>query len=313
MKATITTGKIRIMRNLLFSGIVTLLLFAQCRHTTVNESVVTPKAQVEAVPFSTDTLSEEISFQAQSGYLVKNIVQAPIDCYIQKTFVAPGDKVRSGQLLYEIITKEKKATEGLNDTIYKGMGTIAIKAAQDGIVTSMRSQTGDFVLAGSEMCLVSSVSSLIFTMQVPAEYSLLVKPGGQCNIILADGSTISGTIKNEFGEMSLNGQTRQYLVKPSNRSFIPENMVATVIITSRKNISSQVLPLSCLLSDEMMQNTWVMKLVNDSTAVKVTVKTGLKNKDKVEILEPAFAPGDLILSAGNYGLTDTALVHVEKR
>ena len=110
--------------------------------------------------------------------------------------------------------------------------------------------------------------------------------------------------------MSLNGQTRQYLVKPSVSTFIPENLLATVKITTKTTNSLQLLPVSCVLTDEMMQNFWVMKLINDSTAIKVNVKTGLKNKDEVEISEPVFSPADRILSQGNYGISDTALVNV---
>jgi hypothetical protein len=63
----------------------------------------------------------------------------------------------------------------------------------------------------------------------------------------------------------------------------------------------------------MMQNFWVMKLINDTTAIKINVKVGLKNKDEVEITDPLFIPTDRILSQGNYGLSDTALVNVENR
>jgi len=38
----------------------------------------------------------------------------------------------------------------------------------------------------------------------------------------------------------------------------------------------------------------------------------LKNKDEIEISEPNFSPTDRILSQGNYGLSDTALVNVIK-
>ena len=53
-----------------------------------------------------------------------------------------------------------------------------------------------------------------------------------------------------------------------------------------------------------------MKLNNDSTAVKVPVKTGIETGDKVEILSPEFSLQDKILLNGNYGLADTALVTV---
>jgi hypothetical protein len=162
------------------------------------------------------------------------------------------------------------------------------------------------------MCQISNVSSLIFTLQVPVEYNSLVKSGAPCRIDFPGGNNVPGVIKNEFGQMSLNGQTRQYLIKPSIHVFMPENLLATVKITTKTINSQQLLPVSCVLTDEMMQNFWVMKLINDSTAVKINVKTGLKNKDEVEISEPFFSPTDRILSQGNYGLSDTALVNVIK-
>lgn len=312
MKTTIITGKIKAMKNSIFLGISFILLLTECHNAQVKEVVTTPKAMVEAVSFKSGTLSEEVSLQAQSAYLVKNVIVAPIDCYIQKAFILPGDKVKVGQVLYEIVTKEKKATENLKDTIYNNLGIISIKSSNEGIVSSMSGQTGDFVTSGSQMCQISNISSLVFTLQVPVEYNSLIKAGTPCQITFPGGNNVPGVIKNEMGQMSLTGQTRQYLVKLTIKTFIPENLLATVKISTQTTTSTQILPVSCVLSDEMMQKFWVMKLINDSTAVKIDVKPGLKNKDEVEISEPIFSPTDRILSQGNYGLSDTALVNVIK-
>ncbi len=312
MKVTIITGKTQVMKKQLFTGISLILILAGCHQVQVKETVVSPKAMVEAVSFKSGSLSEEVNLQAQSGYLVKNVILAPIDCYIQKAFVLPGDKVKAGQILYEVATRERKATENQKDTIYNRLGIIPIRATNGGIVSSTWSQTGDFVTLGSQMCQISDVSSLVFILQVPVEYNSLIESGDQCQITFPGGKIIPGNIKNELGQMSLNGQTRQYLVKPTVSSFIPENLLATVKITTQTTSSDQILPVSCVLSDEMMQNFWVMKLINDSTAVKINVRTGLKNKDEVEITGAPFSPTDRILSQGNYGLSDTALVNVIK-
>ena len=72
------------------------------------------------------------------------------------------------------------------------------------------------------------------------------------------------------------------------------------------------LPKSSILTDEKMQSFWVMKLVNDSTAVKTPVTTGISEKEYVQIKMPVFNDTDLFLSSGNYGLGDTAHVKVIK-
>jgi len=55
-----------------------------------------------------------------------------------------------------------------------------------------------------------------------------------------------------------------------------------------------------------------MKMINDSIAVKIPVKTGMESENKIEIISPQFQPKDKILLTGNYGLEDTAKVIVEK-
>jgi hypothetical protein len=55
-----------------------------------------------------------------------------------------------------------------------------------------------------------------------------------------------------------------------------------------------------------------MKLLNDSTAVKVPVTVGAQEKDHIEIKQPAFSPKDKILLNGNFGLDDTAAVKVTR-
>ena len=55
-----------------------------------------------------------------------------------------------------------------------------------------------------------------------------------------------------------------------------------------------------------------MKLINDSTAIKVSVKKGIETTDKVEITEPAFSSTDRIIFIGNYGLADTAKIAIQK-
>ena len=65
-----------------------------------------------------------------------------------------------------------------------------------------------------------------------------------------------------------------------------------------------------MLTDEVQGEFWVMKLIDNVTAVKVPVKKGLENGKDVEILSPVFSVNDKIILTGNYGLTDTARVTV---
>jgi uncharacterized NAD(P)/FAD-binding protein YdhS len=63
----------------------------------------------------------------------------------------------------------------------------------------------------------------------------------------------------------------------------------------------------------MQKNFWVMKLINDSTAVRVPITKGIETTDRIEILSPKFSTSDKFLLTGNFGLSDTAKVKVTQQ
>ena len=113
--------------------------------------------------------------------------------------------------------------------------------------------------------------------------------------------------------MNATAQTQTILAKSNQNLFLPENMLVKVNISKGGSSSKQVLPKACVLSDEMLKEFWVMKLINDSTAVKTVVKVGNRNADKIEIASPQFKKEDKIISVGNYGLSDTASVQINEK
>jgi hypothetical protein len=75
---------------------------------------------------------------------------------------------------------------------------------------------------------------------------------------------------------------------------------------------AQVLPRAAVLGNETQTEFWVMKVLNDSLAVRVAISKGIENKNEVEITEPRFLPDDKIILTGNYGLPDTAAIIINK-
>jgi hypothetical protein len=51
-------------------------------------------------------------------------------------------------------------------------------------------------------------------------------------------------------------------------------------------------------------------LINDTTAVRVDIKLGNRNRETVEVKSPTFNLDAKFLISGNYGLPDTAYVKV---
>ena len=60
-------------------------------------------------------------------------------------------------------------------------------------------------------------------------------------------------------------------------------------------------------SDETLTEHWVMRLADDSTAVKVPVETGNSTADSIEIYGP-LTPTDRIVLTGGYALADSSKI-----
>jgi len=108
----------------------------------------------------------------------------------------------------------------------------------------------------------------------------------------------------------MQSQTIKYVVKPATIDKIPGNLIANINLVKSTNSNAEVLPKAAVLGDETQTNFWVMKLINDSTAIKVSVSKGFENNDEVEITSPVFTKDDRILLTGGYGLSDTARVSI---
>ena len=108
-------------------------------------------------------------------------------------------------------------------------------------------------------------------------------------------------------------QTQRYTIRPSGPvPELPENLAVQVELDRTAPHLARTLPRGAVLTDETQTEFWVMRLLNDSTAVKVPVQVGAQQRDRVEIKKPVFNPKERILLSGNFGLDDTAAVKVTR-
>lgn len=299
---------------LLFSG----LIITSCHHTAEqNPADIKPVATVDYTTIATRPMEEQTKLIATSVYLKRSQVIAPIAGFITHVYTKYGDAVQKGQVLFEIETKERSAigNDGLSgDNMLNNFGKISIKAPTSGMVTIIdRQQIGEYVMEGNPLCTIVQNNDLAFQLNMPYEFHNSAERNRNCLLVLPDGSKLNATIVKPLTTLNAIDQTQAYLLKPSKNIFLPEGLVASVLLTTNSRQHAQVLPKTAVLSDALLQHFWVMKLANDTTAIKLPVMIGMRNKDNVEIISPAFSSTDRILTEGNYGLSDTALVKIKKR
>ena len=304
--------------NITRSGFTFILLAFSlgCQRTNTTESgEIIPKTNVEVTHIQEGIVEDNLELFATTVYLKRNLISAPIPAFITAVNIRLGDHVNEGDVLFELESKERRALKGdtsfANHTL-EGFGILKIKASASGIITTLdKQQTGDYILEGTKMCTISESADLAFQINVPYEYIDLVQPGGKCKIVLPDNKVRTATITTPLTTMNLNSQTETVLAKSPGKLFLPENLIVKVLINKSKGKESQILPKSCVQTDEMMKNFWVLKLINDSTAVRTPVEIGRHSEKEIEIISLHFNRAERIIETGGYGLGDTAYVKIK--
>jgi multidrug efflux pump subunit AcrA (membrane-fusion protein) len=298
----------------LLTGFLTIA--QSCRNgNSTSEEASAVKTPVTIVPVTFRSVSSTVDLPAVTMFMKKSIVRATTTGSIEKISVNPGDFITTGQMLFMIRTREAMALKSgsAGDTSLSFRGLININSNKDGVISSVSYQRGDFVVEGDELAVISDRNSLVFILDVPFELNGYIEKNRNCNIILPDKKQVRGTITGKLPEMDIQSQTIRYVVKPSDLISLPGNLIATIRLVKSTSDNAVVLPKPAILSNETQTEFWVMKLTDDSTAVKVVVTKGFENNEEVEITRPGFLASDRIVLTGNYGLSDTARISIIRK
>jgi HlyD family secretion protein len=294
-------------------SILTIIVLVNCAtNSETPKEVLKVSTPVSVVAIQNSSITELIHFNATSAYQQKNSVKSTITGYIKRSLINQGDVVKAGQPLYTLNTKEGDALTQFTakDTTLAFKGKLNIASPTSGVIIESNKQTNDYVSDGEVLCTIAVQKSFVFLLNVPFEQNKYAIIGKKCLIILPDSALLQGTITGKLSTVDPASQTQSYILKPITNKIYPENLSVEVQIIKNSKINTQVTDKNCVLSDETMERFWVMKLINDSMAVKMKILPGITSGDKIEILSPIFSSEDRIISKGNYGLADTAFVHI---
>lgn len=271
--------------------------------------VITPVTVAHIIK---EPMTDNILLNAVSVFQKKSVIKSNVNGYVEEEMISPGQSVNNGQLLFIMKTKEAQVLGNQTiDSALQFTGTIPIKASQSGFITQLDHQQGDYVMDGEQLCIIADRSSFVFQLEVPFELTPYVKVGHHCDIILSDGQHITGKIASKVPMVNPVTQTQLYIIKINPAIHLPENLIAKISITKSVVPNAAVLPKSALLTNVNQTQWWIMKMINDSTAVKIPVEKGLESDSTVQIITPQFSSTDRILTSGNYGLPDTAFVNIQ--
>ncbi len=299
--------------------LLALTLFAQCKNkgVTTAADAESPDENVTQVaiasPTDTVTLSNQVTLNATATYLLSSDVKANTNGYITMMTIKPADHVGRGAVLFTLETKEARAlgnTINKLDPSFRFNGITSVASPATGYVSMLNHQMGDYVQDGEVLATITNASSFGFVVEVPFEYLSKIRQIHTLPITLPGGEIINGSVAKIMPTADPVSQTVKVLLK-TTRSDIPQNIIGTIHFNTT-TVSGLSIPKTAVLADETESSFWVMKLINDHTAVKVSIEKGLETDKFIQIKSGNIGLSDRVLISGNFGLSDTATVQIQK-
>jgi biotin carboxyl carrier protein len=301
----------------LFPTLIIPVLIACHQTPSDNENVgqegYTP---VTVVHPSVGSITEYIDLNATSAFLSATPIKADIGGYIVKTTVQEGDRVAKEQELFVIRSKESARlgnTISRLDSSFRFSGEFHIKSPGFGYITHIMNNTGDYVQDGETLASLNNSNSLVFLLDLPYELTPYITLNTKVDIELPDGKHIQGILSHPMPTVDPASQTRRYIIQVPEGYDTPGDLIARVKFIRKSKEGIITLPKEAILTSEVQDTFWIMKMTDSTTAVKIGIQKGIEGNDKVEILTPQLMESDQILLTGNYGLPDTARVIIEKK
>jgi multidrug efflux pump subunit AcrA (membrane-fusion protein) len=295
--------------------LISVALVGCATNTTKEANPAMASTPVTVTTISKDRLTEYIELNATSVFQRKNISRSTATGFLSAMNVSPGAPVNKGEVLFTLITKEAAALQKgaiTNDSSMQFKGEIKIRASQSGIISSIAHQQGDYVQEGDELVTIAEPASRVFNLQVPFELAGNMHAGQSCEIMLPDNKQTEGIIGTILPTADALSQAMAMVVKPVKQENIPENIIVRVRIAKSFKKEAFTLPKEAVLTNETQTEFWVMKLVSDTLAVKIPVRKGVEQDDRIEILQPLFEKTERFIVIGNYGLADSAKINIVK-
>ncbi len=227
---------------------------------------------------------------------------------IDSFLVKEGNKVKKGDVLVLI----DRDIEGMK---YE---KASIKSPIDGMVIKKFLDKGSQVepsvspIMRVPVIMVANIDRIKVLVNVSEKYlgRLKEKAEAKVKVDAYPDEVFLGEITRIAPLVDLSTRTAEVEIEIANKEHqLKPGMFARVDIILKKKENSLIVPIQAVLSENNRKFVFV---VNGSVAHKKKVKTGIYQKDFVEIVE-GLSVGEDVIIEGNYGLKDGANVFIETK
>jgi len=187
-----------------------------------------------------------------------------------------------------------------------------IRSPINGVITERPIYPGEMAAAGTPLLTVMDMSTVIARAHIPQQSAALLKVGDKA-VIVAPGmdEAINGKVSLVSPALDPNSTTVEVWVQAKNaRERLKPGTSVQVMMVARTLPNALAIPAAALLTGENGTTSVMVEgpcpddqNVNDRCALQNEVKTGIRDDDRLQIVE-GLQEGQKIVASGAYGLPD---------
>ncbi len=183
-----------------------------------------------------------------------------------------------------------------------------IRSPMDGVVTERALFPGEMAAAGTPLLTVMDISQVVARAHIPQQAALQLKVGDKAEIAVSGmEKTFPGRVALVSPALDPNSTTLEIWVQAMNPgAYMKPGSSVQVSMLARTVPDALAIPFAALLA-EQDGKTFVMIAGSDGHAHKKEVKTGIRDGDRVQIME-GLQPTDRVVGSGAYGLPENSKI-----
>jgi membrane fusion protein, multidrug efflux system len=304
-----------------------------------------PSVAKAIVPVKAGTVTERdavvfVEAIGKTDALRKEKSYAPITGRILALRALEGSEVTKGDILATIQTKESEATilgaesmlksavtaeqkseaERILQLARSTQSSVNVYAKFDGFVSTRSVSEGELVAENAELLTVIDLSTIDFLADVPLRDVASIQRGEHATVSFQSiPSTVFPAIVDAINpQTDIQSQTVKVrlsflTMKNSLLSLLRTEMIGTAQITTGVRRHALFIPKTALLRNDEDNSYSVVMITADSLAKIVPVIAGITDGSSAEIRSEQLRAGMMIVTEGNYALTDSMRLSVARQ
>jgi len=327
------TNKILSITMLLF--VFTIFLEGCGSKSDEGESDVKPRATVEVAPAVIGSIDDVVSSTGSFQVLRDERVKSTINGKVEKVQVLEGDAVTKGEALVSVLSQESNAAIAGAEQLVNQATTDAdrthaehalrlaestaavarIVAPFSGAIIHRFVTEGELVSQGADLVEIVDPASKYFLANIPLNDVSLIKVGQPVVVTIPalNVPPLHGSIQAINPATDPNSQSVQLRVALKQiPALVASGTFGNIEIKVGQHNSAILVPKPAVFHDDELNQYLVWRIQGDSLALITRVTIGLSDSARFEVIS-GLKPGDIVATAGGYGLPDSTDVTVTAR